>query len=407
MDDNVFDFVSIGGGAAGFFGALSAKAACPTARVAILERTGGLLGKVRISGGGRCNVTHSCFDPKALVQNYPRGSKSLLGPFTRFQPLDTIDWFGKRGVVLKTEEDGRMFPTTDSSQTIIDCLMEEAKHLGVEIRLKQHIVSIVFADGHFIITMAPGSESPPILSKKVLLATGSHPQGHQFAKAFGHTVQELVPSLFTFNIPTSPLHDLAGIAVPQATVSLVDAPFTQTGPLLITHWGFSGPAVLKLSAFGARWLHDHDYKATVKINWIPQMSREAVMAALRTWRQGHAAQAVATGNPFAFPKSLWKRFVELAGIDSKKRMCDVSNEALAALSQKLTADTYALDGKTTYKEEFVTCGGITLDEVNFKAMESRLRPGLHFAGEILDIDGITGGFNFQNAWTTGWLAGQA
>lgn len=396
-----FDFISIGGGAAGFFGALAAKASHPSSRVLILERTSQLLSKVRISGGGRCNVTHACFDPKILVQNYPRGSKCLIGPFTRFQPKDTIEWFAQRGVTLKTEGDGRMFPMTDSSQTIIDCLMAEAKKLGVEIRLKQHIESVEYAEGQFVLTL---STKETIACKRLLLATGSHPQGHQFAKAFGHTVQDLVPSLFTFNIPNSPLHDLAGISVPQATVTIVDSPFIQTGPLLITHWGFSGPAVLKLSAFGARWLHDRGYKAQVRIQWLP-MRLEAVQSQLRVWRKDHAAQAIGTGNPFGLPKSLWKRFLDLCSIDAAKRTGELSNDALTRLSQKLVADTYSIDGKTTYKEEFVTCGGITLDEVNFKTMESRLRPGLHFAGEILDIDGITGGFNFQNAWTTSWLAG--
>jgi hypothetical protein len=404
MDLSEFDFVVVGGGAAGFFAALAAKTARPDASVLIVERTSNLLSKVRISGGGRCNVTHSCFDPKQLVQNYPRGSKSLIGPFTRFQPRDTIEWFAERGVELKTESDGRMFPTTDSSQTIIDCLMNEAKKIGVEIRLKQTIEAITFSDGRF--TLSLGSLGN-IYAKRVLLATGSHPQGHNFAKAFGHTIQDLVPSLFTFNIPNSPLHDLAGISVPQACVTIVDSPYTQTGPLLITHWGFSGPAVLKLSAFGARWLHDRGYKAEVRINWIPALSKDAVMTALKAFKQENGAQAIGTGNPFMFPKSLWRRFVELAGIDLKKRLCDVGNEALSALCGRLTADIYSIEGKTTYKEEFVTCGGVTLDEVNFKTMESRLQPGLHFAGEILDIDGITGGFNFQNAWTTGWLAGQA
>lgn len=402
MDLCTFDFVAIGGGAAGFFGALSAKAAHPDAHVLILERTSQLLSKVRISGGGRCNVTHSCFEPKLLVQNYPRGSKSLLGPFTRFQPRDTIEWFAERGVELKTENDGRMFPITDSSQTIIDCLTEEAKKIGVEIRLKQHIDNVTFSEGNFVISM---NSSEPIYAKRILLATGSHPQGHLFAKSFGHTVQDLVPSLFTFNIPNSPLVDLSGISVPNAVVSLVDSPLTQTGPLLITHWGFSGPAVLKLSAFGARWLHERGYKAEVKINWLGE-KREVVVASLRAWKLEHMAQAAGTSNPFALPKSLWRRLIERAAVDPVKRLADMSNEVLTRLSECLTGDVYRIHGKTTYKEEFVTCGGVTLDEVNFKNMESRLQPGLHFAGEILDIDGITGGFNFQNAWTTGWLAGR-
>ncbi len=402
MDTNFIDFVVVGGGAAGFFGALSAKAAAPASSVCLLEKSASLLSKVKVSGGGRCNVTHACFDPKQLILNYPRGSKSLLGPFTRFQPRDTIAWFAERGVELKEEPDGRMFPTTDQSQTIIDCLVGEAKKLGVEIRFRQSIEAICKVDGGFELTL---KEAQKLLCRRLLLATGSHPQGYVFAEQLGHTIQPPVPSLFTFNIPNSPLNDLAGISVQLATVSLEDSPFEYQGPLLITHWGFSGPAVLKLSAWGARWLHARGYKATVRINWAGAASQETVKKELQTVRQMSPSQLIGATHLFGLPKNLWKRLLELAGVDGRARLSGVGNELLSRLATRLTQDRYSIEGKTTHKEEFVTCGGVTLDEVNFKTLESRLCPGLHFAGEILDIDGITGGFNFQAAWTTGWLAG--
>ena len=336
----------IGGGAAGIFAALAAKKRAPHIPVVVLEKTAVLLSKVKISGGGRCNVTHACFDPKKLIENYPRGGQELLGPFHRFQPQDTIDWFEERGVKLKTEPDGRIFPTTDSSSTIINCLLNEAKKLGVEIRLRERI------------------DKPP--EGKLILATGSSLEGYKLAESFGHTIQPPVPSLFTFNVPTSPLKDLSGIAT-IAKVTLVGSSFTQTGPLLITHFGFSGPAILKLSAWGARFLHEKNYHAEIEINWLP---------GTKTLQE--------------LPKNLLKKFKQQPEIQK--------------LESRLHHDRYQVDGKTTHKEEFVTCGGVTLKEIDFRTMESKLHPGLYFAGEILNIDGITGGFNFQNAWTTGYIA---
>jgi predicted Rossmann fold flavoprotein len=401
---NSYHLIVIGGGAAGFFGALAAKQLLPDSPVLILEKTSQLLSKVRISGGGRCNVTHSCFDPVALAKHYPRGEKALIGPFTRFQSRDTVEWFQTRGVELKTEEDGRMFPATDSSQTIINCLLKEAQKLKVEIELKQNIIDVNYKDNYFELQLASGETKR---SKNLLLATGSHPHGHAFAKKFGHTIQEPVPSLFTFNIPESPLKDLAGISIPKATVSIPGTHLVQTGPLLITHWGFSGPAVLRLSAWGARLFHEKNYKTPMAVQWIPDTSYEKVLEALVQCRQKAPAQNLAALNPFQLPKNLWKKLLELCVIEDRKRLSEIGNAPLKTLASKLYADTYLIDGKTTYKEEFVTCGGISLNEVDFKTLESRLQKRLFFAGEILDIDGITGGFNFQNAWTTGWLAGKA
>lgn len=401
---DAFTIIIAGGGAAGFFAALAAKEANPDIRVLLLEKTGSLLSKVKVSGGGRCNVTHACFDPKVLVQNYPRGSRELIGPFTRFQPRDTIQWFESRGVHLKVEPDGRMFPVTDNSGTIIDCLLKEARKLNIEIQTKQRIEHIQKKDAGFQVSLASGE----ILDcQHILLAAGSSPQGHELAKTLGHTVQEPVPSLFTFNVPSSPLKDLAGISVEKATLHLEGTRLEQTGPLLITHWGFSGPAALKLSAWAARILHGLNYQAKLNIDWLPDAAKETIMEVLHKLRKEFPGHHLQNKNPFGLPKNLWKRLIELAGIDESKRLSEIGNEAFAHLCNRLKSDQYQVDGKTTYKEEFVTCGGVTLSEIDFKTMESRLCKGLFFAGEILDIDAVTGGFNFQNAWTTGWLAGIA
>jgi predicted Rossmann fold flavoprotein len=394
-----FDTIVVGGGAAGFFAALTARQKNPAASLLLLERTAALLSKVRISGGGRCNVTHACFDPRLLAQNYPRGGKELIGPFTRFQPRDTVHWFESRGVALKTEEDGRLFPVSDSSSTIIDCLLQEAKKLKVEIRTQQRLSQI---ERGFALTLASGEQ---LECRHLCLATGSHPDGHAFAKALGHTLQPPVPSLFTFNIPAFALKDLAGISLEAVSLSLLDQ--TQRGALLITHWGFSGPAALKLSAWAARPLHACGYRAPLFVDWLPDQKKEALIALLHQKRRDVPTQSLASHNPFHLPKNLWRRLLSLSGLEETKRFSEISNEACARLAERLKGDCYQVEGKTTHKEEFVTCGGVSLSEVNFKTMESRLCPGLFFAGEILDIDAVTGGFNFQNAWTTGWLAGQS
>jgi len=398
------DLVIIGGGAAGFFAAVTAKLANPKNSVTLLEKNSQLLAKVRVSGGGRCNVTHACFDPLQLIQHYPRGGKELIGPFNRFQPRDTIQWFESRGVNLKTEKDGRIFPTTDNSQTIINCLLAEAHKLGVNILLKQKLDNILKEPEGFRLFFASGASTH---CHRLLLATGSGPQGYQFAQSFGHTLQELVPSLFTFNVPTSPLKDLAGISVPDAEIAVRGQRLSQRGPLLITHWGFSGPAALKLSAWGARYFHEKNYSVELVINWLPQLSKEAILARLYSLRNEYPARNIMNENPFELPKNLWKRFLEITGLAEKKRLGEISNENFNQLCEHLHANIYPVEGKTTYKEEFVTCGGINLKEIDFRTMRSRVCADLFFAGEILDIDGVTGGFNFQNAWTTAWLAGQA
>ncbi|MBA3958195.1 MAG: NAD(P)/FAD-dependent oxidoreductase [Parachlamydiaceae bacterium] len=397
-------FVVVGGGAAGFFGAIAAKNENPACNVLLLEKSAVLLSKVRVSGGGRCNVTHACFDPMKLTQNYPRGDKALIGPFHRFQPRDTVQWFESRGVMLKTENDGRMFPVTDDSQTIIDCLLLEAQRLGVSIRLKQRIERIVKQDKGFELHFAGGET---LFCDGLLLATGSSPQGHQWAQELGHSVKSSVPSLFTFNVPTSPLLDLSGITLPLVGMQLVGTTLKQQGPLLLTHWGFSGPAALKLSAWGARWLHEQNYRVQVCVDWLPQLTQEAILQQLRTLREWHPIRSLLAENPFGLPKNLWKRFLEMRGLVEKKRMSDVSNAEFIKLAEQLHGDIYQVEGRTTNKEEFVTCGGVELKEVDFRTMESRVCPGLYFAGEILDVDAVTGGFNFQNAWTTGLIAGES
>lgn len=397
--------IVVGGGAAGFFAAINCAERYPHHRIILLEKTRQLLAKVRISGGGRCNATHACFDPALLVKYYPRGSQELRGPFTRFQPRDTIQWFESRGVMLKAEEDGRMFPITDSSETIINCLMQEAKRVGVEICLEHGIQNIQRGEsGGFSLELTNGQS---MKCDRLLLATGSTSKIYPLLEQLGHTIIPLVPSLFTFNIPQSPFLDLAGVAVTPVLVQLPQIGFEQTGPLLLTHWGLSGPGVLKLSAWGARELHALDYQTQVVLNWLPALSEEELRTNLLTMKQEWAAKQMATQAPFGLPKQLWKRFLNLTGIAEELRWAALSHPQLQALIKQLRSTTLEIHGKTTYKQEFVTCGGVELREVNFKTMESRCCPGLYFAGEILNIDGITGGFNFQNAWTTGWIAAQA
>ncbi|KAB8331032.1 NAD(P)/FAD-dependent oxidoreductase [Scytonema tolypothrichoides VB-61278] len=397
--------IVVGGGAAGFFGAIAATEANPNAQVTILEASRQLLAKVRISGGGRCNVTQACFDPSGLVQNYPRGGKALLGAFTRFQAKDTVAWFAAHGVPLKTEADGRMFPITNSSETIVNCLINTAKATGVEIRTGTLIIGVKQLSTHFEIFLKSGE----ILEcDRLLLATGSNPVGYKIAQKLGHTIESPVPSLFTFNIKDEFVLKLAGVSVNPVRLRLNIQGFPQleqTGPLLITHWGFSGPAVLKLSAWGARVLHSNNYQATLHINWLSHLQPEEVRQKLLAVKNEVAKRAIALHRGVDLPHRLWQYIISRAGITPEDRWAELSNKTLNQLVQELTQGQYQIKGKGVFKEEFVTCGGVNLKEVNFKTMESRLVPGLYFAGEILDIDGVTGGFNFQSAWTTGYLAG--
>jgi len=396
-----YDVIIIGGGAAGVFAAISAKKAFPQASVLLLEKSSSLLGKVRISGGGRCNVTHACFDPRLLVKHYPRGEKELLGPFCRFNPEHTIQWFLEHGVTLKTEKDGRMFPTTDSSSTIIDTLLSAASQAHVEILTRQSLTSLDYRDNLFYCY----SESNTFIAKSLILATGSNPQGWKWAEALGHTIIPPVPSLFTFNIPSSPLKHLSGVSLDHVSLHLPGFSYTQEGPLLITHFGFSGPAILKLSAWGARFLHERNYHTEVIVNWLPTLSEQKIFTTLIDSKKTAPHATLLSANPFNLPKNFWKTFVEERYLTTS--MAEIPHDSLKNLANKLHASSYLIEGKTTHKEEFVTCGGVHLKEIHCKTMESKLCPSLFFAGEILNIDGITGGFNFQNAWTTGFIAGSS
>lgn len=400
----------IGGGAAGFFAAITCAEANPKTRVLLLEKTSKLLAKVRVSGGGRCNVTHHCFTPAVFAQHYPRGAKQLKEAFKQFGARETVDWFEQRGVKLKAEADGRMFPITDSSETIIECLLQQARRAGVQIRTGASVESIlpVQQDGnqHFILQLA-GGES--IKADKVLVSTGGYPksQGYDWLRQLGHAIQEPVPSLFTFNVPDSPLKELQGVAVPQARVRIAGQKLEYEGPLLITHWGYSGPAVLKLSAWGARLFHDQKYNFTALIQWVPGQTEESLRQELQAFKQSHPKKIVSSNPLFGLPQRLWQGLAQLAEVPEEVRWAELPARNTNKLVEALLRMPVAVNGKTTFKEEFVTCGGIDLKEVNMKTMESRLQPGLYFAGEVLDIDGITGGFNFQAAWTTGYLAGKA
>jgi predicted Rossmann fold flavoprotein len=394
----------VGGGAAGFFAAITCAEEYPSARVTLYEKGAQALAKVRVSGGGRCNVTHACFEPRTLIGHYPRGGRALLGPFTTFQPADTRRWFESRGVALKTESDGRMFPVSDSSQTIVTALTEAARSAGVAVRTRSGPVSVDReGPARFRLTL-PGGET--VFCDRLLLATGSAREGYAWARALGHTVEPPVPSLFTFTVPDERLRGLAGLSVENAELALVGTTIRQRGPLLITHVGLSGPAVLKLSAWGARALHDLDYQATLRINWAGLHTKSA-RENLVEYKKDHSRKLVSAHSPRILPHRLWERLTLAAGVPPGRRWADLSKEELDRLTTEVTAMTCVLRGKSTFKEEFVTCGGVRLDEVDFRTLESRLVPGLHFAGEILDIDGVTGGFNFQSAWTTGRLAGLA
>ena len=398
--------VVIGGGAAGFFGAVACATSHPHTQVTLLEASRQPLAKVRVSGGGRCNVTHACFEPINLVQNYPRGEKALQGAFSRFQAADTVKWFANQGVKLKTEADGRMFPTTDSSETIIDCLTKAADLAGVELLTGKTVVSVVKQIAGFEVELKTGEK---IKCDRILLATGSNPLGYQIAQDLGHTIEPPVPSLFTFNILDKHLKELAGISANPVQLKLSTAKKTlqQTAPLLITHWGLSGPAVLKLSAWGARVLHDCKYQATLLINWQPKYSSDQLRSQLLLAKTENPKKAIALQRGVDLPHRLWQYLIARTGIGLEQRWAEISNKSLNQIIQELTQGTYQIKGKGAFKEEFVTCGGVNLKQVNFKTMASRITPGLHFAGEVLDIDGVTGGFNFQSAWTTAWIAGNA
>lgn len=395
----------IGGGAAGFFSAIHAAMANKTNEVTIYEKSSKLLAKVLVSGGGRCNVTHACFENNRLTTNYPRGERQLKSAFSRFSTTDTIAWFEARGVKLKTEEDGRMFPTTDNSETIANCLLEAAKKLKITIELNTEIKSIqTDISGRFLLETAKGK----VHTDKVIVTTGGSPKADGFAwlKNLGHQIETPVPSLFTFNVPNESITELMGISVNPAKVKILNTKYEFAGPLLITHWGFSGPAVLKLSSFAARDLANVNYDFEVQIAWLNDKKEDFVRNELMNLKAANPVKHVRNLFPYTqLSKRLQDYLFVRAGIDADKNWADISKADINKLVEVLLYDTYAVKGKTTFKEEFVTCGGVSLDDVQLKNMESKRVKGLYFAGEVLDIDGITGGFNFQAAWTTGFIAG--
>tara|TARA_R110000868_G_scaffold368227_1_gene631215 strand:- start:49322 stop:50536 length:1215 start_codon:yes stop_codon:yes gene_type:complete len=395
----------IGGGAAGFFSAISAKTHHPDAKVTIYEKSDKLLSKVKVSGGGRCNVTHHCFKVSELVKFYPRGEKPLKKAFGIFSPTDTISWFQERGVELKTEADGRMFPTTDSSQTIIDCLMGEVQKLGIGIKTKSAIKKLTKEDDGYLIGFKNGETK---FADKVIVATGGSPrtEGFNWLRELGHTIEEPVPSLFTFNMPNERIKELMGVVANPASVKVMGTKLKSSGPILITHWGMSGPAILKLSAFGARVLHDRDYQFKALVNWIGEKSEKEIRDVLDEVVFQNPKKKVQNVNPFALAGRLWEFLLNKIEISDGMIWDNMGKKNINRLVHVLMNDDYQVSGKTTFKEEFVTCGGISLQDVNIKTMHSRTSPNLYFAGEVLDIDGVTGGFNFQNAWTSGFIAGR-
>lgn len=400
----------LGGGAAGFFGAIACAEANPGLRVLLLEKTGKLLGKVRVSGGGRCNVTHACESAAQLVAHYPRGGKPLKAAFQTFGVPDTVAWFARRGVALKTEADGRMFPVTDSSETVARALEDAARRTGVQVFTNANVEEITPQPGGFQLRLAgTGRPAPALAVARLLVATGGQPKSAQYdwLRPLGHALAEPVPSLFTFNVPDSPLRELPGVSVARARVTLAGEKLAYEGPLLVTHWGVSGPAVLKLSAWGARRLSELAYTGTALISWLPDHTDDTLRPWLHQFRQDNGRKGVAANPQLGLPQRLWRTLAEQAGIGPDLRWSDVPAKAQNRLLELLLRTPLAVRGKTTHKDEFVTCGGIALTDIDLATMESRRVPGLYFAGEVLDIDGVTGGFNFQAAWTTGFLAGQA
>ncbi|NMH25495.1 BaiN/RdsA family NAD(P)/FAD-dependent oxidoreductase [Flavobacterium solisilvae] len=396
-----YDIIIVGGGAAGFFSAINIAEKNPKLKIAILERGKSVLEKVRISGGGRCNVTHAEFIPKELAKNYPRGEKELVGPFHQFCSGDTIEWFANHGVELKIEDDGRMFPTTDSSQTIIDCFLSEVKRLKIDVLTGQSVQSIFQGNDYWKVE----TNHETFSCQKLIMTTGSNPKIWEMLSEIGHSIVSPVPSLFTFNIKDNRIAALMGISA-FANVKVKNTKLEASGPLLITHWGMSGPGILRLSAWGAKILAEKKYQFTIQVNWLNDTAFEETLDILKDLKLEHSKKVVSKKSPFEFPNRLWEKLVEASTISSETKWADVSKKQLIDLANQLTNGEFQVNGKSTFKEEFVTAGGIDLKEINFKTMESKLFPTLFFAGEIVNIDAITGGFNFQNAWTSGYILSQ-
>ncbi len=410
--------IVIGGGAAGFFCAINAASKNRSLEVIIIEKTNKLLSKVKVSGGGRCNVTHACFSIAEMIKKYPRGEKFLKQSFHHFFTTDTIKWFKERNIELKTEEDGRMFPLSNSSETIINCFLHEANNLGIKILTSCEAIEIQQIlkqetgvnesgnlQGGFLLKCKDGTN---IQSDFVCIASGGYHKKDQFnwLVKLGHNFESPVPSLFTFNIPANPIVELMGISINDVVVKLNGTKFSECGPLLITHWGLSGPVILKLSAFAARILAEHQYSFTITVNWIPQFNENSILEKLKSLRYELASQKTGNRNPFDLPNRLWQYHLQRCSINEDIRWANLPAKLQNFLAIQLCSQQFHVKGKTTFKEEFVTAGGIKLNEVNAATMESKIIPNLFFAGEILDVDGITGGYNFQHAWTSGGIAAE-
>ena len=394
-----------GGGAAGFFCAINAARMNPALKITLVEKTNKLLSKVKVSGGGRCNVTHACFDMTEMSNKYPRGGNFIKKTFHQFFTTDTIEWFQERGINLKEEKDGRMFPVTDSSQTIIDCLLKEVNKRGVEIMMNAEVKSIILKNGSFELKLA---DSRLLTSDYLCIASGGYPKSSMFKwlRDLGHSIEEPVPSLFTFNIPGHPIRELMGVSVENVRIKITGSKLEQEGPLLITHWGLSGPAVLKLSAWGARELAGKNYDFKIMVNWLPDYSEQQLAAKFQSLRFDSASQKVVNRNPFGLPNRLWEFFVNHSGIKLETKWTDLLAKEANKMIKNLCNGEFDVKGKTTFKEEFVTAGGIKVNEIDHNTMMSKKIPNLFFAGEVMNVDGVTGGFNFQHAWTSGFIAGK-
>ncbi|MBI3883405.1 MAG: NAD(P)/FAD-dependent oxidoreductase [Sphingobacteriales bacterium] len=398
--------VVIGGGAAGFFCAVNAAEMNPALEVTIIEKTSKLLSKVKVSGGGRCNVTHACYSIADMVKRYPRGAGFLKKAFHDFFTTDTINWFKNRGVELKTEPDGRMFPVTNSSQTIIDCLMNEVNKHSIQLMMNREVRQLTIDNGQWTIAFASGDS---YIADYICVSSGGYPKSAQFEwlRSLGHTIEEPVPSLFTFNMPGNAIAELMGITTENVSVKINGSKLSEQGPLLITHWGMSGPAILKLSAQGARELANKNYEFTISVNWLPAYNEQTLKDKFQEVRFEIAATKIVNRNPFSLPQRLWQYLLKQSGVNEEIRWADLPAKEQNRFIKNLCAQEFAVKGKTTFKEEFVTAGGISLDEIDHTTMQSKIAPNLFFAGEVIDVDGVTGGFNFQNAWTTGFIAAKA
>jgi predicted Rossmann fold flavoprotein len=396
----------IGGGAAGFFCAVNAARLNPQLEVIIAEKSNKLLSKVKVSGGGRCNVTHSCFSIAEMIKKYPRGNSFLKKAFHHFFTSDTIQWFQERGVELKAEADGRMFPVTDNSETIVNCLLHDVNLYGIQILLNREVQELMPLNNQWKVVFKNESS---LLVDFICIATGGYPKALQFdwLQKLGHTIEAPTPSLFTFNMPGNSITALMGIAVENASVKILGSKLQENGPLLITHWGMSGPCILKLSAWGAKELAACNYNFTIMVNWLPAFNEQSLKDRFQQVRFEHAAQKIVNRNPFSLPLRLWQYLLQQTGINENIRWADLPAKEQNKLIKNCCSQEFKVSGKTTFKEEFVTAGGVDLAEVDFNTMQSKIAPNLYFAGEVLNIDGVTGGFNFQSAWTTGYIAAKA